>query len=48
MTLLEAQERVIAIMKRREPDKVLDPDVVRFVAELLVELAARQHEGEQK
>lgn len=43
ITLLEAEALVRKIMKEQEPDTMLDPDNVRFVASMIVELYAMRH-----
>jgi hypothetical protein len=42
MTLVEAEELVRRRMAIEEPGKVLDPEIVRFVAEVVVELTSRR------
>lgn len=42
ITVLEAEDKVRKIMARAEPNKKLDPELVRWMAEVLVELFARQ------
>ena len=44
MTLLEAEDMVRRKMEKEEPNKVLDPVIVRFVAEVLVELTCKRDE----
>lgn len=42
MTLVEAEDMVRRRMAIETPGKVLDPEIVRFVAEILVELTVRR------
>ncbi len=47
ITLLEAEDKVREIMGRAEPGKQLDPELVRWMAEVLVELFAQQGKSDE-
>jgi len=39
---------VVRVMRKTEPNKPLDPEIVRTVAEAIVEIACRQDDARRK